>query len=68
MPNPTNPTDSLQTDTWNTSQPKADATKLSSLPKDVADELDGKEHSADEVRPDDGGRVFDEGVAEANRG
>lgn len=66
MPNP-NATDSTQTDTWNTSQAKADATNLSTLPKDVSDTLDGKDHAADGVRPDDGGRVFDEGVAEANR-
>lgn len=68
MPNPTNPTDRIQTDTWNTSQSKADATNLSSLPKEVSDTLDGKDHSAEGARPDAGGRVFDEGVAEANRG
>ena len=67
MSNP-NATDGTQTDTWNTSQSKADATRLSSLPKAVSDELDGKDHSADGVRPDHGGRVFDEGVAVANRG
>ena len=67
MPNPTNPTGRTQTDTWTTSQSKADATKLSSLPKAVSDELDGKDHSAEGDRPDDGGRVFDENVATANR-
>ena len=67
MPDP-NATDSTQTDTWNTSQSKADATNLSSLPKAVSDELDGKDHSADGVRPDDGGRVFNEAGAVANRG
>ncbi len=67
MPDP-NATDSTQTDTWNTSQSNADATNLSSLPKAVSDELDGKDHSADGVRPDDGGRVFDEAAAVANRG
>ena len=66
MPNP-NSTDDTQTDTWHTSQSKADATNLSSLPKDVSDDLDDKDHSADGARPDGGGRVFDEGVAEANR-
>ena len=66
MPDP-NATDSTQTDTWNTSQSKADATNLSTLPKDVADDLDGKDHSADGERPDEGGRVFNEGVATANR-
>lgn len=67
MPNP-NATDTTQTDTWNTSQSKADATKLSSLPKAVADELDGKDHSAEDDRSDDGGRVFNEAAAVANRG
>lgn len=66
MPDP-NATDSTQTDTWNTSQSKADATIESSLPKAVSDELDGKDHSADDVPSDDGERVFDESVAEANR-
>ena len=67
MPDP-NDTDSTQTDTWATSQSKADATSLSTLPKVLSDDLDGKDHSADGVRSDDGGRVFDEGVAAANRG
>lgn len=67
MPDP-NATDSTQTDTWNTSQSKADATNPSSLPKELSDDLDDKDHSADGVRRDDGGRVFDEGVAAANRG
>lgn len=67
MPDP-NATDSTQTDTWNTSQSKADATVPSSLPKAVSDELDDKDHSADGVRPDDGEQVFDEAAAEANRG
>lgn len=66
MPDP-NATDSTQTDTWNTSQSDADATIASTLPKAVSDELDGKDHSADGVRTDDGERVFDEGVASANR-
>ena len=68
MPTDPNATNSTQTDTWNTSQSKADATNLSSLPNAVSDELDGKDHSADPVRPDDGGRVLDEAVAAANRG
>ena len=67
MPDP-NATDSTQTDTWTTAQSKADATKPSSLPKAVSDDLDGEDHSADGIRPDDGGHVFDEGVAVANRG
>lgn len=67
MPDP-NETNSTQTDKWNTSQSAADSTNLSSLPKEVSDDLDGKDHSADEVTPDAGGRVFDEGGAAANRG
>lgn len=66
MPNP-DPTDSTATDTWNTSQSKADATIESSMPKAVSDDLDGKDHSADDVQPDAGGQVFDEAVAAANR-
>lgn len=67
MPDP-NETDSRQTDKWTTSQSDADVTDLSSLPKEVSDDLDGKDHSADEITPDAGGRVFDEGGAAANRG
>ncbi|HVE45518.1 MAG TPA: hypothetical protein VNA57_02060 [Acidimicrobiales bacterium] len=67
MPDP-NDTDSTQTDTWNTSQSKADATTLSSLPTAVSDDLDDKDHSAEVAEPDAGGQIFDEGVAVANRG
>lgn len=67
MPGP-NDTESTATDTWVTSQPKADATKLSSLPVAIADHLDGKGQPADEVRPDEGGQVLDEVAAAANRG
>lgn len=66
MPGP-NETDSTATDTWVTSQPKADATNTSSLPQAVADGLDGKDHSDDEALSDDGGRVLDEVAATANR-
>ncbi len=67
MPDP-NDTDSTQTDQWNTSQSKADSTETSSLPKAVGDDLDSEDHTDDVVEPDAGGRVFDEGAAEANRG
>lgn len=55
------------TDTWVTAMPHADATNANSLPKAVADSLDDKDHSDDEVVPDQGGRVFDEVAATANR-
>lgn len=58
---------STVTDTWVTAMPHPDATKLSSLPKAVANAIDGKDHSDDPVFADEGGKVMDEGVAEANR-
>ena len=54
------------TDTWVTAMPHPDATKLSSLPKAVANAIDGKDHSKDPVAPDRGGRVLNIAVAEAN--
>jgi len=57
---------STVTDTWSTPHPKADATKLSSLPKAVADAIDGKDHSDDPVYPDQGGQVVDTMAADAN--
>ena len=59
---------STVTDTWTTASPKPDATNLSSLPKAVANAIDGKDHSEDPEFPDQGGRVMDEAVAAANRG
>lgn len=55
------------TDTWVTAMPHPDATKLSSLPKAVANAIDGKDHSKDPVFPDQGGQVLDITAAEANR-
>lgn len=55
------------TDTWVTAMPHTDATKPSSLPKAVADAIDGKDHSDDPVLPDQGGKVLDFIAAEANR-
>ena len=59
---------STVTDTWTTANPKPDATNLSSLPKAVANAIDGKDHSEDPEFADQGGRVMDEAVAAANRG
>lgn len=59
---------STVTDSWTTANPKPDATKVSSLPKAVANAIDGKDHSNDPKFPDQGGRVMDETVAAANRG
>lgn len=55
------------TDSWVTSQPNPDVTNPNSLPKAVRDSLDGEDHSDDEVVPDQGGKVFDETAAAANR-
>jgi hypothetical protein len=55
------------TDTWVTAMPHPDATKLSSLPKAVANAIDGKDHSNDPVFPDQGGQVLDITAAKANR-
>lgn len=55
------------TDTWVTAMPHPDATKPSSLPKAVANAIDGKDHSKDPVSPDRGGKVLDSAAAEANR-
>lgn len=54
---------STVTDTWTTANPKPDATNLSSLPKAVANAIDGKDHSEDPEFPDQGGRVMDEAAA-----
>ena len=58
---------STVTDTWTTANPTPDATNLSSLPKAVANAIDGKDHSEDPEFPDQGGRVMDEAAAAANR-
>lgn len=55
------------TDQWATASAKADATNPATLPKAVADSVDGQDHSADDHKPDSGGQVFDESVAQANR-
>ena len=54
------------TDTWVTAAPSADATKPSTLPKAVANFIDGKDHSNDPVFPDQGGQVLDGTAAAAN--
>lgn len=58
---------STVTDTWVTANPHPDATNLSSLPKAVANAIDGKDHSGDPEYPDQGGVVLDELAAAANR-